>query len=51
MSKRKLAQLGQEIAARRAAGDRDGEVAARGKKALLHLLSFNIQAMFEEMTK
>jgi tetratricopeptide (TPR) repeat protein len=51
MFKRKLAQLEQEIAARRAAEDRDGEVAARAKKALLHLLSFNIQAVFGELAK
>ena len=51
MFKRKLAQFEQEIEARRAAGDRDGEVAARSKKALIHMFSFNIQAFFGEITK
>ena len=46
MFKRKLAQFEQEIEARRAAGDRDGEVAARSKKALIHMFSFNIQANY-----
>lgn len=51
MFKRKLTQLEQEIAARRAAGDTDGEAQARGKKAFLHMLSFNIRAAFEEAAK